>query len=269
MVGRRRGAKRGRPLAGGPQRCWIWGRNAVLETLRAGRWTPLEVVVADRCEADIAAESADLAARQGVPVRRAEFEELTDRCRSTEHQGLLAKMPEFPYASLDECLRDRGEPRFLVLLDGVQDPHNFGAVLRSAEALGAGGVIVPGRGQSAVTPHVARSSAGAVNHLPICQASDLAETCARLRELGIVVCGAAGDAGEEARALPGAGPIALVLGNEGAGLSLPLRAACDRLVRIPQTGRTESLNVAVAAGILCYEVRRQRTPAIDSARSPR
>src|SRR5262249_45529364 len=150
-------------LAGSHQRCWIWGRNAVLETLRAGRWAPLEVVIADRLDEKTKKEVASRTRKLGLELETGSFETLTERCRSSEHQGLMAKMPQFPYASLEDCLTPQTQPSFLVVLDAVQDPHNFGAIVRSAEVFGGNGIVTGERGQCEVTAHVARTSAGAVN----------------------------------------------------------------------------------------------------------
>jgi 23S rRNA (guanosine2251-2'-O)-methyltransferase len=268
MVGKRKKNRRGVALAGSHQRCWLWGRNAVLETLRAERWQPFELIVAERLDPAIRSEITALAESRGIDLQKLPFDELTQRCRSTEHQGLMAKMPEFPYASLDEVTATRADspaPPFVVVLDSIQDPHNFGAIVRSAEVLGASGVIVGERSQSDVTPHVARTSAGAVNHVPIARVDDLGAAVATLRERGFQVLGAAGEAEREIQQLDCTGPLALVIGNEGTGLSEELRGLCDELVRIPQVGRTESLNAAVAAGILCYEVRRQRSTPLPGS----
>jgi 23S rRNA (guanosine2251-2'-O)-methyltransferase len=262
MVGRSRKSKSGGALAGSHQRCWIWGRNAVLETLRAGRWRPLEIIAAERLDDEIMSEVHSLAAASRIRLNVAPFDTLTGRCRSVEHQGLIAKMPEFPYADLEACLTaaPEGSERapLLVILDSIQDPFNFGAILRSAEVFGAAGIVVGRQNQSNITPHVSRSSAGAVNHLPVARVSDLVEAVKALQSRGYAVIGAAGESDREVTQIDLRRPIALVIGNEGAGLAPDIRGACDELVRIPQIGRTESLNAAVAAGILCYEVQRQR-----------
>lgn len=258
MVGRDRKSRKKVALAGSHQRCWIWGRNAVLETLRAGRWVPLEVAVADRLHEKTRKEVSSRAKKLGVELETAPFDTLTDRCRSTEHQGLMAKMPEFPYSTVEDCLAASHKLPFLVVLDAIQDPHNFGAIVRSAEVFGGNGVVIGERGQCEVTAHVARTSAGAVNHIPIAKTSDLAGALAQMKDNDIAIIGAEGDAEREVQEIDLHRPVAIVIGNEGRGLSPELKSACDELVRIPQIGTTESLNAAVAAGILCYEVHRQR-----------
>ncbi len=259
MVGRRR-KHSGPRLAGNHQRCWIWGRNAVLESLAAGRWTPLSLLAADRTDPQFRQLLEQRAAERHVPIEWTSYDALTDRCQSTEHQGLMARMPEYPYATLDDALLPQKHAPFLVLLEGIQDPHNFGAIIRSAEVFGADAVIVGQTAQCGVTPHVARASAGAVNHLPIARTPNLVDAIDWLRSRGLHILGATGSAHQPAHQAPLTAPTAIVVGNEGSGLSPELLAHCDQLIRIPQAGQTESLNAAVATGILCYEIHRQRTP---------
>jgi 23S rRNA (guanosine2251-2'-O)-methyltransferase len=260
MVGRRR--KHGKTrLAGSHQRCWIWGRNAVLQTLAAGRWKPLTLLVANRADPGARQEAEQRAQELGVPVELAGYDELTDRCRSTEHQGLMAMMPEYPYATLDDALIPGHHPPFVVVLEGIQDPQNFGAIIRSAEVFGADAIVVGEVGQCDVTPHVARASSGAVNDVQIARVPDVVEGVRWLQARGLRVLGASGRADRRIADCSLLAATAIVIGNEGAGLSEAMHAACDQLVCIPQIGKTESLNAAVAAGILCYEVQRQRADA--------
>jgi len=258
MVGGKRRKSAHRKLLGSHQKSWLYGRHAVLELLRAGRWRPLEVWIAEDLEPDVLAEAADTAARLGIEIVEAAAESMTRRCGGLAHQGLMAQMPPFPYADVDAVLNDGGEAAFFMVLDGVQDPFNFGAILRSADVFGATGVFVPAANQSDVTVQVARSSAGAVNYVPIAQAPDLVELLSRLRDRGVRSVAATGEAQRTLHESDLTGPVALVIGNEGIGIRAELLAACDEQVRIPQSGHVESLNAAVAAGILCYEVQRQR-----------
>jgi 23S rRNA (guanosine2251-2'-O)-methyltransferase len=200
----------------------------------------------------------------GIPIEWTAFENLTARCRSTEHQGLMGMMPEFPYSDPDDQILPAHRPAFLLLLEGIQDPHNFGAIIRSAEVFGVDALVVGEAGQCAVTPHVARASAGAVNDVAIVRVPNVIDGAVWLRERGVRILGAAGTADRDIGDCSLAASTALVIGNEGVGISDALLACCDQLVRIPQVGRTESLNAAVAAGILCYEVRRQRTLAVQA-----
>jgi 23S rRNA (guanosine2251-2'-O)-methyltransferase len=258
VVGGKRRRSGPRKLLGSHQKCWLYGRHVVLETLRAGRWRPLEVWVADNLDTDVRTEAARLAATMQIDVAAHPAGELTRRCGGLAHQGLMAKMPAFPYTGLEAVLAAGGAAPFYVVLAGIQDPFNFGAIVRSADVLGADGVFVPTANQSAVTAQVVRSSAGAVNHVPIVQTADLADLIRRLRDRGIACVAATGSATRPASECDLSGPCALVFGNEGTGIQDDVLAACDAQVRIPQVGHVESLNAAVAAGILCYEVRRQR-----------
>ena len=258
MVGQSRRKAGKEKLLGSHQRCWIWGRHTVLETLRAGKWRPLEVHLADRLPAEERAAVERLADARQVPVVVEAADRLTRHCRSGEHQGYLAKMPPFPYDGLDALLARTTSPPALALLDAVQDPYNFGAIIRSAEVLGLEGLIVGERHQAEVSSLVARSSAGAVNHLPIARVGDLAGAADRLRGTGLRLVGASEKAGLPLFECDFRGPTVLVVGNEGAGIHPDLLRRCDELVTIPQQGRVGSLNAAVAAGILFYEIRRQR-----------
>lgn len=254
-----RGKRRGK-LLGNHQRCWIWGRHVVRETLRAGRWTPLELWLADRLPVAELDEARHLAAARGctVTVTVTESEQLTKRCRSAEHQGYVARMPPFPYDSPDDLLAPRPGTPLFVVLDRIQDPFNFGAILRCADALGVDGVFVDATGQVEVSSQVARSSAGAVNHLRIAEAGDLPGVLARMRREGIAVVAADAEADREVFDCDLRRPTAIVIGNEGTGLRPEILAECDERVRIPQRGHVASLNAAVSAGILLYEAARQR-----------
>jgi 23S rRNA (guanosine2251-2'-O)-methyltransferase len=258
MVGGKRRRSARKQVLGSHQKCWLYGRHVVLETLRAARWQPLEVWLAHDLEPDVRDEATLLAARLNVAIVAAQADDLTRRCGGLAHQGLMAQMPPYPYSEVDAVLNAGGENAFFLVLDGIQDPFNFGAILRSADVFGAQGVFVPVASQSDVTVQVARSSAGAVNYMPVAQAPDLVALLAALRERGVRSVAASGKAAQSATECDLTVPCALVVGNEGTGVRSDVLAACDFEVRIPQIGHVESLNAAVAAGILCYEVQRQR-----------
>jgi 23S rRNA (guanosine2251-2'-O)-methyltransferase len=247
-----------RPLLTNHNRCWIWGRNVVLETLRGGRWPILELLHSDRCEADARAAAVRLASESGIAAVAVADNEITKQCRSDEHQGLAARMPPFPYLDVYELLDDLPPNPVLVMLDRVHDSHNFGAIVRSAEVLGIHGVIVGTREQSQVNSHVARSSAGAVNYVPIVQTDDLVATTEQLRERGFQVVGTSDHAAESIFETDLRIATLLLIGNEGRGIQPLLEALCTRFVQIPVLGQVSSLNAAVSAGILFYEVLRQR-----------
>jgi 23S rRNA (guanosine2251-2'-O)-methyltransferase len=259
MVGGKRRRSARKSVLGSHQKCWLYGRHAVLETLRAARWHPLELRVADDLEPGVHDEAAALANALQIPIVESDSDALTRRCGGLAHQGLMAKMPPFPYADPHHVIAHAKAPAFFLILDGIQDPFNFGAILRSADVFGADGVFVATDHQSDVTVQVARSSAGAVNHVPIARVPDLGDLLRQLRDRGVCSLAACGTARESASQCDLTAPCALMIGNESAGVRDELLAACDGQIRIPQVGHVESLNAAVAAGILCYEVQRQRT----------
>ena len=251
-------------LLGSHQKCWIWGRNAVLETLRAGRWPILELFLAADLPPAEMTTARSLATAAGTPEPLvAPPDDLVRRCHSSEHQGYLARMSDYPYAAWsDVCAGIAGVSAPLVLvLDSLQDPYNFGAILRSAEVFGCAAVVLAEQGQVGVTSMVARSSAGAVNRLRIARVPDVAVAIHELQALRLRVYGASEKAEVSVMATDLRGGTALVIGNEGHGMSEPIARACDALIRIPQQGGIGSLNAAIAASILLYEVQRQRTPA--------
>ncbi|MBW3540133.1 MAG: 23S rRNA (guanosine(2251)-2'-O)-methyltransferase RlmB [Planctomycetes bacterium] len=257
MVQRPRRGRR-RKLLGSHQRCWLWGRRLVEETLRAARWPILELALAeDLPHAELAQAQAAAESLQ-TPVRVLPSDELRRLAGTNEHQGYLAKMPPYPYSAADEVFeRAAGDPLFVVL-DRLQDPYNFGAILRTAEALGVDGVFVGERDQAEVTALVARASAGAINHVRLARVDDLPRLAARLRERGLRLAAAVLDDAVDLDRIDLTGPLVVVIGNEGAGIAADLLALCDVRVQIPQQGAVESLNAAVAAGIVLYEVHRQR-----------
>ena len=255
MVGGKRSKGNRRELLGSHQKCWVWGEHVVREALRAGRWIPMEVWIGDAGNVE---ELVELAKRLDVPVERRSNEELTRRCGSLEHQGLMAKMPQFPYRTVDDVLDGASGRALFLVLDRVQDPHNFGAMIRSAEVFGVDGIVIGTQSQCGVTASVARSSAGAINHVPIVRIDDLAAVPGIFTQHSIRIVSAAGGAELTAADVDLKQSSALVLGNEGLGIDERLLSQSDDIVRIPQFGSVGSLNVAVAAGILLYEARRQR-----------
>lgn len=259
MVERYRRGK-GKPLLGSHQKCWIWGRHLVQETLAAGRWPVADLFLSDSLPPELLAGASARAVELGVPVNVLPPDELEKLGHTREHQGFLARMLEFPYVSLEALPSGSdADPAFTVLLDGIQDPYNLGAVLRSAEVFGAHGVILQASGQTGVTSMAARSSAGAVNRIPVAKVESLAAAAASLRARGVALVGASEKAERELPACDLRGPVCVAVGNEGFGLSEAVREQCALLARIPQLGHVGSLNAAVAAGIFFYEVRRQRS----------
>jgi 23S rRNA (guanosine2251-2'-O)-methyltransferase len=239
----------------------VYGRNPVLELLRAQGRRADEIAVLAGARGPLT-EVVALARRAGVKVSYRTREQLTAMAGSDRHQGVVARVASAAYidlAALLEIPRARGEVPFLVAVDQVQDPRNFGALLRSAEAFGAHGVIVPKHHQVGLTESAARAAMGAVEYLPVARETNLVYGLEILKKSGIWVFGGTLASGVALWAADLAGPICLVLGGEGEGLRPNVARACDALVTIPMAGQVGSLNVAAAAAVLCYEVRRQRS----------
>ena len=229
----------------------VYGRNAVREAVRGPREV-LEVLATERA---LAAEPW-LRDEQGLRVHVKPERALTEQAGTRDHQGVVARVAPYRYADAYELAA--AESPLLVCLDQVTDPHNLGAVARSAEGAGATGVVVPSHGSARVTPAVARASAGAVEHLPIAVVQNLARYLTEVKGADLWVWGAAADGGSPLWQADLQGGVAFVLGAEGRGLRPLVRRACDGIVSIPLGGRIESLNVSVAAAVLLYEARRQR-----------
>ncbi|MEF2276748.1 23S rRNA (guanosine(2251)-2'-O)-methyltransferase RlmB [Deinococcus sp. YIM 134068] len=236
----------------------LYGRNPVLEALRDGRVT--EVLVAR------GVEEAFVQGLQAfdVRVRFAPRIELDQLAGTTQHQGVLAEVEDLAWATVDDILdraEARGEDLLIVLLDGITDPRNFGAIIRSAEVLGAHGVVVEERRSAPLSPVVAKTAAGATNYLPVAQTKNLPRLIDGLKQDGVWVYGAAGEAAQDVSLTDLRGKVALVIGAEGEGMRRLVREKCDALVSIPTRGKVQSLNASVAAGILLYEAARARKGA--------
>jgi 23S rRNA (guanosine2251-2'-O)-methyltransferase len=258
MVGRKKRSPRKRELLGSHQRSWVWGRNPVLEILRGRNWVPLEIVVSDELDADTLEETSAIADELGIALTSEPRERLTRRCQTREHQGLLAKMPPFMYLPIEEILETATQPGLFIVLDSIQDPFNFGAVCRTACAFGADGILLSSQNQVGVTSQVVRSSAGAVTRLKIARVDALPAEIKSLAERNIQTVATAADADLTIAECDFQQPTAIVFGNEGVGLTPAVRDACSLTARIPQSAEFDSLNAAVATGILLYEIRRQR-----------
>jgi 23S rRNA (guanosine2251-2'-O)-methyltransferase len=230
----------------------VYGRRAVREVLR-GRREVLELWATERA---LHAEPWLREANGGRRVHVKPERELTEEAGTREHQGVLAFCEPYQYADAYELTA--GERPLLVCLDQVSDPHNLGAVCRSAEGAGATGVVLPAHGSARVTPAVCRASAGAVEHLPVAVVTNLARYLAEVKSDRLWAYAASGDAGVPMWNVDLSGGVALVLGAEGRGLRPLVRRTCDAAVAIPLAGKVESLNVSVAAAVLLYEAVRQR-----------
>ena len=234
----------------------IYGINPVLEALRAGRVKALRV--GNRAD-DRLKQLLALAAERGVPVRRVPADALERESRRGVHQGVVAEIEKAAGYSLDEIVRGASGPPLLVVVDGVEDPHNLGAILRTADAAGADGVIVQSRRSAALDGVAAKASAGAVAHVKIAEVVNIARAVEELKEAGVWTIGLAGEGADAYDAIDYTLPTAVVVGAEGAGIRRLVRERCDRLASIPMRGHVSSLNVSVAAGIVLFEAVRQRS----------
>jgi 23S rRNA (guanosine2251-2'-O)-methyltransferase len=247
-----------------PERQLLYGVNPVLELLRAGERTPSEIVIAEGARDDRLRELIELARRRQVLVKRAPRARLDRDAGGAQHQGVIARVAGTAYADADDLLErialkvDNNSAPLVVLLDGIEDPRNLGAILRTAECAGADAVFIPERRAAGINETVAKSSAGAVEHLPIARVTNLSSLIGQLKERNVWVVGTTADAPLDYTQWDWTRPSAIVLGGEGAGLHRLVRERCDQLVRIPVRGKIKSLNVSVAAGIVLYEALRQR-----------
>lgn len=238
----------------------IEGRNPVLEAFRSGK-TIDKLFVLDGCKDGPVQSIVREARKQDTLIQFVPRERLDQISETGKHQGVVAYAAAYHYAEVEELLqaaRDKGEDPFLFLLDGIEDPHNLGAIIRTANLAGAHGVIIPKRRAAGLTATVARTSAGALNYTPVAKVNNLCSTIGDLKKQGVwFVCAEMG--GQSMYDLNLKGPIGLVIGNEGSGVSRLVRENCDMAAAIPVKGEIDSLNASVAAGVLAYEIVRQRT----------
>ena len=239
---------------------YIEGRNAVLEAYRSGK-TIDKLFVLDGCQ-DGPVKSITREARKHDSIINYVSKERLDQLSETgKHQGVIAVSAAYSYAEVEDILqiaRDKGEAPFVFILDGIEDPHNLGAIIRTANLAGAHGVIIPKRRAVGLTPTVAKTSAGAINYTPVAKVTNISNTIKELKDQGMwFVCADMG--GTEMYDLNLTGSIGLVIGNEGDGVSKLVKENCDMVASIPMKGDIDSLNASVAAGVLAYEIVRQRS----------
>ncbi len=237
----------------------VEGRNAVLETFRSGRSVD-RLYVLDGCQDGPVKTIMREARKQKTVINYVEKSRLDHLSETGKHQGVIAIAAAYEYSTVEQMLenaRSRGEAPFLILLDGIEDPHNLGAIIRTANQAGAHGVIIPKRRAVGLTATVAKASAGALNYTPVARVTNLVSTMESLKKEGLwFVCADMG--GTSMYDLDLKGSIGLVIGNEGEGVSRLVRETCDFIAAIPMKGEIDSLNASVAAGILAYEIVRQR-----------
>ena len=237
----------------------IEGRNAVLEAFRSGK-TIDRLFVRDGCKDGPVQTIVREAKKQDTVIQFVPKERLDQISGDGHHQGVVAYAAAYRYAEVEDMLaaaREKGESPFLFLLDGIEDPHNLGAIIRTANLAGAHGVIIPKRRAVGLTATVAKTSAGALNYTPVAKVTNLGATIDELKKQGLwFVCADMG--GEVMYRLNLKGPIGLVIGNEGSGVSRLVKEKCDMTAAIPMKGDIDSLNASVAAGVLAYEIVRQR-----------
>ena len=239
----------------------IFGTRAVIEAIEAGKDID-KILIKRGLQNELSRELFEALKGQLIPVQRVPIEKL-NRLTTKNHQGVIAYAAAYNYAEVEDILalaREKNEPPFIFLLDNIEDPHNLGAIIRTANLAGAHGVIIPKRRAAGLTATVARTSAGALNYTPVAKVTNMANTIEELKKEGLwFVCADMG--GEVMYNLNLKGAIGLVIGNEGEGVSRLVREKCDYIASIPMKGDIDSLNASVAAGVLAYEIVRQRMSA--------
>lgn len=240
---------------------WIAGKHSVIEALKSGR-TINKIWLAEQAQKHLVQPIIAEAKKAGVIVQQADKRKLDQMVPGIQHQGVVAQAAPYAYAEVEDLLAAaaaKGQAPFLILLDEIEDPHNLGSILRTADCTGAHGVIVPKRRSASITATVSKTSAGAVEYVPVARVSNLGQTIDRLKEAGIWVVGTDVEAKEPVFGNNVfTGPVAVVIGNENKGMGRLIREKCDVLVKLPMEGRINSLNASVAAGVVMYEVLRGR-----------
>lgn len=237
----------------------IEGRNPVIEAFRSGRSID-KLFVLEGCHDGPVQTIIREAGKKDTIINYVKKERLDAMSETGRHQGVIAYAAAYNYAQLSDILdkaKEKDEPPFIIILDGIEDPHNLGAIIRTANLAGAHGVIIPKHNASGLTATVAKASAGAINYTPVAKVTNISKTINELKEQGMWFVCAAAD-GEQMYRLNLKGPIGLVIGNEGKGVSRLVKENCDFTAAIPMKGDIDSLNASVAAGILAYEIVRQR-----------
>ncbi len=240
----------------------IIGKNPVLEALKSGR-DMNKILIAEGAQKGQSGQILQLAKENGIIVQVVPRKKLDQLSSEGIHQGVAAYVAAYQYADLDDLFqlaKDRGEDPFFILLDEIEDPHNLGSILRTADAAGAHGVIIPKRRAVGLTATVAKASTGAIEYVPVVRVTNMTRTIEELKEKGVWIMGTDASGKTDYRNMDATLPIGLVIGSEGKGMSRLVRETCDFLVSLPMKGKVTSLNASVAGSLLMYEVFRKRNP---------
>lgn len=239
---------------------YIAGKHSVLEALRSGR-TINKIWVAESAQKQLTAPIVAAAKSAGIVVQFVDKRKLDQMAENMQHQGVVAQVAPYEYATVEDLLaraKDKGEAPFLLILDEIEDPHNLGSILRTADCTGVHGVIIPKRRSAGITATVSKTSAGAVEYVPVARVTNIAQTIEELKEAGVWVSGADVAAKQSMYQSDFKIPTAIVIGNEAKGMGRLIKERCDFLIQLPMFGEINSLNASVAASVLMYEVVRQR-----------
>jgi len=242
----------------------IAGKNPVLEALRSGREIN-KIWISEGVKKSGIKELLDLARERGVFVQYVPKKKI-DQLTTANHQGIAASVAAYKYAELDDLFQaanERKEDPFFIILDELEDPHNLGSIIRTADAIGVHGIIIPKRRSVGLTATVAKASTGAIEHVPVCRVNNLAQTVDELKERGLWIAGTDAKGSIDYRKMDAALPLAIIIGSEGKGMSRLLKEKCDFLYSLPMVGHVNSLNASVAAALLMYEVYRKRQEVND------
>ncbi|GER67278.1 23S rRNA (guanosine-2'-O)-methyltransferase RlmB [Weizmannia acidilactici] len=240
---------------------YIAGKNPVLEALKAGREIN-KIWIAEGSQKGAMKQVMELARERKVYIQFVPKQKI-DQMAGSAHQGVVALVAAYKYAEVGDMFKlaeGRNELPFIMILDELEDPHNLGSILRTADAVGAHGVIIPKRRSVALTATVAKASTGAIEHIPVARVTNLSQTIAGLKKQGVWIVGTDASGTLDYREMDAGLPLGIVIGSEGRGMSRIVKEACDFLIRLPMAGHVTSLNASVAAGLLMYEVYRKRHP---------
>jgi 23S rRNA (guanosine2251-2'-O)-methyltransferase len=240
---------------------YIIGKNPVIEALKSNRDIN-KILIAEGSQRGQMQQITQLAKEANVIVQFVPKKKI-DQVTDGNHQGVLAYVAAYQYAELDDLFaaaEKRNEPPFFLLLDEIEDPHNLGSIMRTADAVGAHGIIIPKRRAVGLTATVAKASTGAIEYIPVVRITNMARTIDELKERGVWIAGTDATGSEDYRRMDGQIPLGLVIGSEGKGMGRLIREKCDFLIHLPMVGKVTSLNASVAASILMYEIYRKRHP---------